>query len=197
MRLVCGWPDNEKSSPVGELLLMSVDVKCVEVPVVEPATIFINVCVVVIICYGCIFCACSKCCLVPWAFNPAFYYPVGFPACSLFVAPFIFIYNFILSNMCEGVFCSKLAKGLAAEHGGLCPFAWDVPDVIAVGSFVSAFLPVVNLYFSMEPLTFNATILPPGSPLPARQGFLILTSKLQWKGNWPDETFNGLTMSGC
>ena len=31
----------------------------------------------------------------------------------------------------------------------------------------------------------------------SRRAFLVLTPKLQWKGNWPDETFNGLTMSGC
>lgn len=33
--------------------------------------------------------------------------------------------------------------------------------------------------------------------LQCRQARKALTPKLQWKGNWPDETFNGLTMSGC
>ncbi len=32
---------------------------------------------------------------------------------------------------------------------------------------------------------------------PDRRAFLVLTFKLQWEGNWPDETFKGLTMSGC
>ena len=44
---------------------------------------------------------------------------------------------------------------------------------------------------------FVATMLTGGRSTPARRAFLVLTPKLQWKGNWPDETFNGLTMSGC
>ena len=32
---------------------------------------------------------------------------------------------------------------------------------------------------------------------PARHAFLVLTPKLKWKGNWPDEIFIGLCMSGC
>lgn len=42
-----------------------------------------------------------------------------------------------------------------------------------------------------------ATMPTGGRSTPARRAFLVLTPKLQWKGNWPDETFNGLTMSGC
>ena len=46
-------------------------------------------------------------------------------------------------------------------------------------------------------LDFIATMPTGGRSTPARRAFLVLTPKLQWKGNWPDETFNGLTMSGC
>ena len=72
-------------------------------------------------------------------------------------------------------------------------------EAFSPACFVMPFFSCANFaeLFSFQLLTFVATMPTGGKSTPARRAFLVLTPKLQWKRNWPDETFNGLTMSGC